>query len=187
LLENLPLIPQRIAAGDRAAESDLIDYYLRRVYALILARLRDPELARDLTQDVLMGVLTAVRAGRLREHSALDGFVLGAARNHISNYFRQRSRQPVMEEVSPELRAPAIDDRLEIRERGEILRKALRRLTGEEREILRLTTVEQLSPAEIALRLGLASEAVRQRKSRALRRLGEFVAKFQSRRPGRIY
>jgi RNA polymerase sigma-70 factor (ECF subfamily) len=186
--DNLPVdLPQRIAAGDRSAEGDLVEYFTRPVFALISGRLRDAERARDLTQDVLVAVLSALRAGRLREDEALHGFVLATARNHVFTHFRERSRQPRMEEVSADLVAPPIADRLEERERLETLRKALRRLSNDEREILRLTTLERLAPEEAGAKLGITPEAVRKRKSRALKKLAEVVGNFRSHRPQRIY
>jgi RNA polymerase sigma-70 factor (ECF subfamily) len=186
--DNLPVdLPKRIASGDRGAESELVEFFARPIYALISARLHDSERARDLTQDVLLAILSALRAGRLREEEALHGFVLATARNHVFTHFRERSREPRMEEVSPELTAPRIEDRLEAKERMEILRKALRRLSADEREILRLTTIDRLAPDQIAARLNLAPEAVRKRKSRALKKLADVIANFRSHRPQRVY
>jgi RNA polymerase sigma-70 factor (ECF subfamily) len=185
--DSPPNIAERIAAGESAAEDELAHYYARRVFALILARLHDPDLARDLTQDVLLGVLRALRANRLRDQNSLNGFVLGTARNLVSNYYREQRREPVKQEISEDLIAPAVQDHLELQERSILVRNALRKLNASEKEILRLTVVDRMPPNEIAGRLGLAAEVVRKRKSRALQKLTELVAKLQSHRPSRIY
>jgi DNA-directed RNA polymerase specialized sigma24 family protein len=44
--------------------------------------------------------------------------------------------------------------------------------------VLTLTLVEDLKPGEIAAQVGLSAEAVRMRKSRALRRVTELVGQW---------
>ena len=61
------------------------------------------------------------------------------------------------------------------RERLELVERALDQLRPDDREILRMTLVDGLKSGEIADRLGLASEVVRKRKSRAVSRLQKAV------------
>jgi DNA-directed RNA polymerase specialized sigma24 family protein len=60
---------------------------------------------------------------------------------------------------------------VEEQERLAAMRRHLARLGATDQEILRLTIVEDLKPGQIAATMGLSSEVVRARKSRALRRL----------------
>lgn len=186
--EELPVeVIPKIERGDRSAEEAFARYFSRRVYALAWARLRNEELARELTQDILIAVIVALRAGRLREAGKLTGFVLATARNQIANHFREESRKPVMEEATEALPAPKVEDRMEAAQRRLQLHKALERLDPQDREILRLNLVEQIRPEEIGSRTGLSAESVRQRKSRALRKLSKWMERFQSQKPGRVY
>lgn len=186
--EDLPVeVVSRIGRGDRSAEDAFARHFSRKVYALACARLRDEELARELAQDILIAVIVALRAGRVREADRLTGFVLATARNHIANHFREESRKPAMEEATEALAAPLLKDRLEAVQRREWLRKAMERLDPQDREILRLNLVEQVRPDEIGMRTGLSAESVRQRKSRAIRKLGEWMERFQSQKTGRVY
>jgi len=187
-IEEFPVeVALRIGRGDRSSESVLAAHFSRRVFAMALSRVREEEAARDLTQDILTSVIVALRAGRLREADRLTGFVLATARNRISNHFREQSRRPSMEEATETLEAPPTVDRVEVKEQREHLRKALDRLDGPDREILRLNLIESERPEEIGRRMGLSTEAVRQRKSRALRKLFEWMERFRSQRPRRVY
>jgi RNA polymerase sigma-70 factor (ECF subfamily) len=177
----------RIGQGDRAAEELFAGHYFRRVYALARVRLRDEELAREMAQEILMAALLAMRAGRLREPERLTAFVLATARNRIANHFREENRRPVMQEATESIAAPAIEDRLDIQERRQQLRRAMNRLDPCDREILRLNLVEQIRPEEIGTRTGLSAESVRQRKSRALRKLAEWMERIQSQKRNRVY
>ena len=55
------------------------------------------------------------------------------------------------------------------------MRRALAVLDSTDRKILLLTLIEGLKPGEIGARLGLTSEVVRTRKSRALKKAAERV------------
>lgn len=182
-----PDAAQRVRAGDPAAEDAVARHFSRRVYALALTRLRDPELARDMVQNVLLAVILALRAGRLREPHLLVSFVLSTARNLIAGHFRQQSRAPVLEEVTDSIAAPPVEHYLEVEARGQSLRLALSRLTELDQRILRLNLVEQLRPEQIAGITGLSADSVRQRKSRALRKMGESLERFASQTPRRGY
>jgi len=55
------------------------------------------------------------------------------------------------------------------------VRQALAELEPTDREILQMTLVQGLKPGVIAAALGLSSEVVRQRKSRATKKVAGFV------------
>jgi len=185
---ELPLdLALRIQQGDSAAEEILARHYARRVHALSLARLRDPDLAQELVQETIIAVILALRAGRLRQPEKLTGFVLSTARNQIANHFRSEGRKPPMEEATDAIAAPAMEDLLATAERHRTLHLALGRLDRIDQEILRLNLVEHVRPDQIALRTGLSPESVRQRKSRALRKLGLCLERFQSQPARRVY
>ena len=59
-------LAQRIFEGDLSAEQELVTTYRRGIFVIATARTRDREVARDLTQDVLVAVLQALREGKLR-------------------------------------------------------------------------------------------------------------------------
>ena len=94
---------ERIRRLEAPAEEELVHLFSNRVAFLVRTRTRDPEAARDLTQEVLLAVVLALRNGHLREAERLAAFVYGTARNVINNYLRTRSRSP---------REDAIDDDL---------------------------------------------------------------------------
>ena len=71
----------RIRDGDEAAEDAVVRLFQRDVYRLLHARTHDREATRELSNDVLMAVVCALRAGRLQEASRLRAFVKGIVRN----------------------------------------------------------------------------------------------------------
>jgi RNA polymerase sigma factor (sigma-70 family) len=172
-------LAERIRAGDPAAEEELVRSFSQRLFVLALVRTRDAEGASDLRQDALLAALDALRKGHLRDSDKLAGFVYGVARNVINNHLRARAQVPRGDSVDPStLVAATAADPLETAERKSLVRQAIARLEPGERRILKMTLTEGLTPSEIGARLGLTSELVRQRKSRALKKVVETVKRL---------
>ena len=161
----------RIRRGEPAAEEELVRAFSNRVMFLVLARTRDREAAADLTQEILLAVVLALRNSQVREAERLAAFVYGTARNLINNYLRSRSRQPRQDSIDAALEVPSGCDPVEDQERVALVHRAVGALEKTDRQILMLTLGEGLKPGEIAARLGMTSEVVRTRKSRALKKI----------------
>ena len=171
-------LAERVGSRDPVAEEELVRLFAARIRVMARVRLRDPEAARDLTQDILLAVIRALRNGQLRETNRLAAFVYGTARNLINNYIRTRARAPALDPLDEEALATHTTDLLEDEERSTLARRAMSALDATSRRILVLTLVEGLKPGDIATRLGLTPEVVRARKSRALRQVVERVKKL---------
>jgi RNA polymerase sigma-70 factor, ECF subfamily len=169
--ESSAALAKRIASGDQVAEEELVRTYSRRVHAIALARTRDREVARDLTQDVLLAVIKALRAKMLRDADKLESFIQGTAKNLINNYFRTRVRRS---EISLEAAFFNVWDGVlesEAAERGRFVQQELERCNPLDQQILLFSVVDGHSLAEVAKRLGMSYDAVRARKSRLVRKM----------------
>jgi len=177
--EELAALTERIRQRDASAETDLVRLFQKPVFLMLVARTRDPEAARDLTQEVLMAVLTALRNGRLHAAEKLPAFVHGTARNLANNHLRTRGQKPPEVPLDPDfpLAAPA-GVKVEEEERSSLVRRAVEQLEPVDRKILLMTLVDGLKPAAIARQLELTPEAVRTRKSRAVKKVIEAVGKL---------
>jgi RNA polymerase sigma factor (sigma-70 family) len=167
-----------IAAGSPESESAFVARYLPKVRTLLIVRSRNPELAQDLQQDVMIEALCALRKGQLRDAERLSAFVAGIARNVLNNHFRGQSRTPMHEELPAELADTSREhpsDSEESELRRQMAHQAIASLNDVDRSILQMTLVDDLKPGRIAERLGLDPDVVRQRKLRATRRVMEFV------------
>jgi RNA polymerase sigma factor (sigma-70 family) len=167
-----------IAAGSGEAESLFVARYMPRVRTLLIVRSRNPELAQDLQQDVMIEALCALRKGQLREAGRLPAFVAGIARNLLNNHYRGQSRTPIHEELPPEIadfsRENPLDSEFS-QQNQQIAQRAIASLDKIDRSILQMTLVDNLKPGVIAERLQLNPDVVRQRKLRATRRVMKFV------------
>jgi RNA polymerase sigma-70 factor (ECF subfamily) len=174
---------ERIRAGDSAAEAELYATYSRGIFLIATVRTRDSEAARDLTQDVFLAVLAAVRAGQLRDPEKLPAFVQGTARNLINNFLRSRTHRAECDLPDAELRGGDLVDDLELAERQRLLRRELDSCAPLDRKLLVWSLLEGHSLAHIARRLNLSHDAVRARKSRLVKKIAEKLAGLSHKRP----
>ena len=161
----------RIRDGREDAEARLVELFSRPVRLMVRVRGRSLE-DEDVTQEVLMTAITAVRRGQLREAERLGAFVAGLARNVINNRLRG-ARGPACEPLTGHENEVVADLRheLAVRDRLEMVRQALGALGAQDRRILQMSLIDGLRASQIAEELGVTEETVRARKSRALRRL----------------
>ena len=183
---DLPGLVARITSGDSAAEQALVEHFAPRVRAMVLARTRDVDLARDLTQESLIAVLIAARKGQIRDLDRVAAFVCGVVRNIINNHRRRvgRLQESPLEDDLLQAGLPSLITNVDQEEADRLrqMARALSELGQADREVLLLTLVDGLKPGEIAVRTGLTPDVVRTRKSRALKRVVEEIDR-QSRNP----
>lgn len=182
----LAVLAERVQAGDRAAEPELVERLLRGVIAIATVRLGSRDLAADAAHDTVVALIEALRAGRLREPSKVAAFVHGILVNVIRVSHRQRKVERASEPLVPELHVEIPIDRVQAGEEQQVLRAALGTLEPVDRRILIATLIDGDAPADIARRLGLSAQLVRTRKSRAVRKVAEFVRRM-TRPPGKRY
>jgi len=171
-------LADRVRAGEQGAEEELVQRFYRKVLVMAVVRVGDRQAALDIAQETMIGVLEALRQGRVNDHQHIAGYVHGTARNLINNHFRVRARTKTEGVVLDGEVAQGDPEQLAAeRERMEMVERALAELKPDDRDILRMTLVDGLKPGEIAARTGLPSEVIRKRKSRACKRLQQVIRK----------
>jgi RNA polymerase sigma-70 factor, ECF subfamily len=168
-LDNAGLVRQ-IRAGDREAEAELFRRMAPRIRLYGLRHLRDSYAADDLTQQVLITTLEALRAGRLREPEKLASFVLGTCRVTVIELYRtSQRRERLLERFGPDLTTstafslPQLDhDRLE---------RCVQGLKERERTVVMMTFYDEQTGAEAANFLGVSEANVRVIRHRAIHQL----------------
>ena len=170
LVSTAASLAERIKAGDATAEEELANTYRRALVAIARVRTRDREAAQDLAQQVLIEALKALRAGKLRESEKLSAFIEGIAHNVINSFIRTRTRKP---ECALDDEVPGTDpvEEQESADRRRLVRREIATLNQVDQKILFWALVDSMPLAEIAARLEMSHDAVRTRKSRAIKKL----------------
>jgi len=140
---------------------------LRR-YARALAG--DSHRADDLVQDTLERALTKFHLWR--HGSDLRAWMFSIMHNVFINQLKSRRELALDDAVADGLQSAPQSDPLELRD----LDAALRQLPVEQREVLLLVGLEQLSYAEVSKALGIPAGTVMSRLSRGRERLRSLVS-----------
>ena len=160
-------VVERQAAVDGAE----LDVLRAGVLLMALHALGNIDLAEEVAQETIVRAFHALRTSR---PDKLGPFVAGIARHVIADIIRARPREVSLDNLTPDAEAQTQRDPLtalcDEQERTQVHR-ALGLLSTADRELLRLVFFEELSPSQIAQRLRVPAERIRQRKLRALARL----------------
>ncbi len=162
---------REIASGaDREAEAELFRRMAPRIRLYGLRHLRDVQASEDLTQQVLITTLEALRAGRLREPEKLASFVLGTCRMMVLDLRRNaQRRERLLEQFGPDLVMPVAPSMPHLD--GQQLTRCLQSLKERERTVVVLTFYDEKSGADVAGFLGVSEANVRVIRHRAIHQL----------------
>ena len=165
------------AREDVVAFAELYDYYLPRVYGFIYRRVQDRCVAEDLTSMTFQRALENVRRSDFRNES-FGGWLYRVASNVVVDHVRRDRRYVSMREFEgrEEPGDMALDALAAALDRDQ-LRRALRDLPNNHREVLVLRFYDDLDVPEICAVFGCTREAMAVRLHRALRALRLAVAK----------
>jgi RNA polymerase sigma-70 factor, ECF subfamily len=162
---------RRIRSGnDREAEGELYRRMAPRVRLYGLRHLRDGHAADDLTQQVLVTALEALRAGRLREPDKLASFVLGTCRMTVLDLRRgAKRRERLLERFGVNLTVPAQSSASQFDH--EQLVRCMEALRERDRTVVVMTFYDERTGADVASFLGLSEANVRVIRHRAIHQL----------------
>jgi RNA polymerase sigma factor (sigma-70 family) len=170
-------LARRASSGDTDAEARIVEMCHGPALAHAARSIRDRETAREVANDVMLALLLALRKGLVRDLDRLEAFVYGTTLHLVHNRLRHDRHLPESGALDFETTAgdpwPEHERLDQIRQ----IRRALLRMDRTDRQILTMTLIEGLKPGEIANRLQVSVELVRQRKSRAVKELASWFAR----------
>lgn len=154
------------------------DSYKEQVYSYVLTIVKFPESAEELTQDIFIKLWTC--RDILHEIKNIDNYIFILCRNSALNYLRKVKSD---ERVYTELRNYAtgqhnqLEEYLLDRDYEKLLSVALSSLSPQRQTVYRLSREEGLSINEIAERLGLSPNTVKNHLVSSLQGLRIFLEK----------
>lgn len=168
-LNDAELVGQ-IGSGDSQAEAELFRRMAPRIRLYGLRHLRDAHAADDLTQQVLITTMEALRAGRLREPEKLASFVLGTCRMIVLDLRRNAQRKErLLEQFGADLLAPATAPGPLLDH--EQLARCVQNLKERERAVVVMTFYEEQTSVDVSSFLGVSEANVRVIRHRAIHQL----------------
>ena len=169
------MLVARIAAGDRLAMQTLFARHRTAIYRWLLRFVGNETVAEDLLSDVFLDVWR--QAGRFEGRSAVATWLLSIARFKALSTRRRQTHAELDETIEATVADPTDDPEvlLEKKNRDEMLRAALTRLSAEHKEIIDLVYYHEKSVDECAQIIGVPSGTVKTRMFYARRKLAELV------------
>jgi RNA polymerase sigma-70 factor (ECF subfamily) len=167
VVEEINLL-KRAQTLDEEALAEIHDRYYQRVYRYFSFRMPDSQTAEDLTSEVFIRFLKAIR-DKNAPPNTIQGWLFGAARNVAREYYRRSKKIEVVSitehipagENSPEQK---ISKRLDV----EAMIKAMEELTDDQKHVLALRFGYGLPIREVAEIINKSEAAVKMLQARAI-------------------
>jgi RNA polymerase sigma-70 factor (ECF subfamily) len=166
---------------DEAALGEIYDRYEAKIFSYIYRRVGDETQTEDLTAQVFMKMLQAIR-DRKGWHSSFSGWLYRIAHNIVIDYYRQRDRRKdIALDDAPDLVSERDNPMLstELKMAAEQLRFAMRQLTEDQEEVLILRFMEGYSIGEVAVMMNKTEGAIKALQYRAVANLRGLLAHVQ--------
>jgi RNA polymerase sigma-70 factor, ECF subfamily len=159
----------------------IYDRYFADVYRFVYYKLNNEQVAEDISSDVFVRLLEAVKKRR-GPQTNLKGWLLATASHAVADYLRQAYRRPTeaLSDTMPDENATPLTDEIDRREKVDSVQDAYAELTLDQQNVLALRFGDGYSLEETARVMQKKVNAVKALQFRALaalqRNLGE-VAK----------
>jgi RNA polymerase sigma-70 factor (ECF subfamily) len=156
------------------------DRFFPDVYRYVYYRLGDEQLAEDISSDVFVRLLEALKKGR-GPQTNLKGWLLATASHAVADYLRKIYRRPTEEllNATPDNDAPSLRDEIDRRDKVDSVRAAYLQLTPDQQNVLALRFGDGYSLEETAKVMQKKVNAIKALQFRALaalqRNIGEVV------------
>ena len=158
-------------AGDRQAFAGLVHRHQDRVFGFLLRMIGTRDEAMDLTQDSFLKAWNALPDWR--PEARFTTWLIQIARNAALDLLRRRQRIKFVSfdaNIDSDMvdgHAPSPEKQFSDRQRISLLQRAVATLPADQREILLLRELEDMSYADLALILGINEGTVKSRLARA--------------------
>ena len=185
---------ERARQGDPEAFGRLVDRYHRRVYGIVY-RMCGPDDAEDLTQDIFLKALAALRSFQFQGNASFRTWLYRIAVNASINELRRRKRRRAVE--GPSLDTPvstedgsvereladehelAPAEEVERNETQRTVREVLARMRPQHRLVLTLVDLENMEYREAATLLKCPLGTLKSRVARAREAFAREYEKYQ--------
>ena len=152
------------ANGNNDAFDALLERYKQTIHSYIYFSVRDHDLTEDIFQETFVKVITTIRQGRYTESGRFKAWITRIAHNLIIDHFRQERNENTIsnDEVAVDLfndmhlSDKTIEELLVNNQVFEDIKKMIRYLPANQREVLEMRYYGELSFKEIAARTGVS-------------------------------
>lgn len=170
--DDLDLI-QAINESNTQAFKRLFDAYWNKIYKLALQKLPEEEDASDITQEVFYIIWK--NRGYWKVKTNIASYLQGMLRHKIYDFYAQRDRLPLFIPLDSQDEywqySFQMGEQEDFSEENRLIKAEIDNMPERMREVFLLSRFENLSAAQIADKMGISVQTVRNQISSALSRL----------------
>lgn len=178
--EVIRLLVHRAAQGEEDAWRGLVEAYSRRVFAMARSRLRDDDLAEEITQSVFVTVATKLCQDGYNEQGRFEPWLFRITMNRVRDEFRRRGRHARPTDPTHLQDSRQAPEESTTEAPNDKLRDAIEQLNDTDREIIELRHHGQLSFKQISDILNQPVGTLLARHHRALKKLKAIMDPIES-------
>jgi len=169
---NEKMLISELKKDSQEALDSIYKMYAKRLYAFCLQYTKSKENAEEIVEDVFVWIW--VNRCEIHQEETLRSLLFIRAKHYLINAYRSRINSPVYEDYvnyQDELAADDIQQHLEYEDFVRQLRNALTKLPITQQQVIELSKIQQVSNKEIAIKLSLSEQTVKNQLSLGLKNL----------------
>jgi RNA polymerase sigma-70 factor (ECF subfamily) len=173
------LLISQLKEGSSKAFDKIYQMYAKRLYAYSLQFTKSPEDSEEIVQDVFVKLW--MNREDIKQEDTLRSLLFIMVKHYIVDAFRSKVNQPVYEEYINYMDAITVNDtcqQLEYREFVAKIKKAMQILSETQQKVITLSKIREFSNKEIAEKLALSEQTVKNSLSVGLKKLKEELSKL---------
>lgn len=173
----------RLRSGDDRALNEVITYWHPKLLRHAVRLVERTDVAADVMQDAWLGIVKGLP--RLQDPAAFAGWAHRIVANKAADWVKKQQRTRTAQRASAQREEEPPSDANAADEVDEVddIRTAIRRLPPEQRVVIAMFYLDELSIADIAARLGLPSGTVKSRLHAARHQLKQILERNHYVRP----
>lgn len=166
---------QRVRSLDQEALAEVHDKYYDAIYRFVAFRVNDTQTAEDLTSDVFLRFLTAVRE-KSAPQNTLRGWLYGTASLVLKEHYRRKKRDglTMLHEDIP-TSEQSLDHQVDTILQNENLQAVMDSLTPEQQNVLALRFGFGMPIQEVAQTMGKSEGSVKMLQARAIASISQRI------------
>lgn len=172
------ILIEELKRGSKDAFDRIYKLYASRLLAYCTHYTKSRKDAEEIVQDVFVALWNSRET--IRQEETLRSLLFTISKHRVINAYRSTLNSPVYEDYvdyQNELSAGEDYDKVEYEQYVKIIKEAIRHLPPTQQRIIDLSRFSQLSNKEIAKRLSLSEQTVKNQLSIGLKTLRERLAK----------
>lgn len=168
---------QSLAKGDLSVFEVFFEAYKKRVFGVALKMLKSPTEAEDIVQEVFLSIWQS--RARLDQINDPEAYLFTITHNAIYTHLKKASRnEQLLNAILYHIAQNTTEETVAAHEAGKLIREAVQQLSPQQRTAFELRKQEGLSYDQIAERMQISQNTVRNHLSIAVKTVRSHLKKW---------